>query len=330
MGQEASINSQPDSYMPMSQSAGLSLAEPRDYFALMKPRVMSLVVFTAWAGLVCAPGSISLWAAIASIICIAAGAGASGALNMWYDADIDAEMSRTKKRPLPQGKMRPRNALGFGIVVSAASVWMLYIASNWVASAILAFTIFFYVVIYTMWLKRSTPQNIVIGGAAGAFPPMIGYAAVTGSITLDSLILFMITFMWTPPHFWALALYKTGDYGRVAIPMMPNVAGAKSTRLQIFVYSLLLFGVCMVPLFTGLGGAFYAVAAIGLNLGFVALAFKVWKSRAGEREEASDEASLYDVQKGDRAARNLFAYSIIYLFATFGVLAAEGLLRGIV
>ncbi len=226
--------------------------------------------------------------------------------------------------------MRPRNALGFGIVVSAASVWMLYIASNWVASAILAFTIFFYVVIYTMWLKRSTPQNIVIGGAAGAFPPMIGYAAVTGSITLDSLILFMITFMWTPPHFWALALYKTGDYGRVGIPMMPNVAGAKSTRLQIFVYALLLFGVCMVPLFTGLGGAFYAVAAIGLNLGFVALAFKVWKSRAGEREEASDEASLYDVQKGDRAARNLFAYSIIYLFAIFGVLAAEGLLRGVV
>ena len=181
-----------------------------------------------------------------------------------------------------------------------------------------------------MWLKRTTPQNIVIGGAAGAFPPMIGYVAVTGSISLDSVILFLITFMWTPPHFWALALYKTGDYGRVGIPMMPNVAGAKSTRLQIFVYALILFAVCLVPLFTGLGGAFYAVAAIGLNVGFLALSYKVWKSRAGEREEASDEASLYEVQKGDRAARNLFAYSIIYLFAIFGVLAAEGLMKGFV
>lgn len=329
MSQEATFEIIPEESLPLSQSAGLSLAEPRDYFALMKPRVMSLVVFTAWAGLVCAPDVLPMWKAIASIICIAAGAGASGALNMWYDADIDAEMSRTKKRPLPQGKMSPRNALGFGIVISVASVWMLYIASNMVAAALLAFTIFFYLVIYTMWLKRSTPQNIVIGGAAGAFPPMIGYAAVTGNITLDSVILFMITFMWTPPHFWALALYKTGDYGRVGIPMMPNVAGAKSTRLQIFIYSLILFAVCLVPLFTGLGGPLYAVAAIGLNIGFTAMAFKVWKSRAGERDEASDEASLYDVQKGDRAARNLFAYSIIYLFAIFGVLAAEGLLKGL-
>jgi protoheme IX farnesyltransferase len=330
MSQPVSPDTAPEDYMPVAQAAGLSLAEPRDYFALMKPRVMSLVVFTAWAGLVCAPDVMPMWKAIASIICIAAGAGASGALNMWYDADIDAQMSRTKKRPLPQGKMRPRNALGFGVIISAASVWMLYVASNLVAAALLAFTIFFYLVIYTMWLKRSTPQNIVIGGAAGAFPPMIGYAAVTGNITLDSVILFMITFMWTPPHFWALALYKTGDYGRVGIPMMPNVAGAKSTRLQIFVYSVLLFAVCLVPLYTGLGGRLYAVAAIGLNIGFMALAFKVWQSRAGERDEASDEASLYAVQKGDRAARNLFAYSIIYLFAIFGVLAAEGLLRGLV
>jgi protoheme IX farnesyltransferase len=330
MSQQGIPDTAPEDYMPVAQAAGLSLAEPRDYFALMKPRVMSLVVFTAWAGLVCAPDVMPLWKAIASIICIAAGAGASGALNMWYDADIDAQMSRTKKRPLPQGKMRPRNALGFGIIISAASVWMLYVASNIVAAALLAFTIFFYLVIYTMWLKRSTPQNIVIGGAAGAFPPMIGYAAVTGNITLDSVILFMITFMWTPPHFWALALYKTGDYGRVGIPMMPNVAGAKSTRLQIFIYSVLLFAVCLVPLYTGLGGRLYAVAAIGLNIGFMALAFKVWQSRAGERDAASDEASLYAVQKGDRAARNLFAYSIIYLFAIFGVLAAEGLLRGFV
>ena len=306
---------------------GLSLAEPRDYFALMKPRVMSLVVFTAWAGLVLAPGSLPLWNAIAAIICIAFGAGASGALNMWYDADIDAKMSRTKKRPLPQGKMAPRSALGFGVVISAASVWMLYVASNMVAAAILAFTIFFYLVIYTMWLKRRTPQNIVIGGAAGAFPPMIGYAAVTGTITVDSVLLFLIIFMWTPPHFWALALYKAGDYGKVGIPMMPNVAGAKSTRLQILVYSVILAGVALAPIATGLGGPLYGFAAILLNLAFVALAVKVWRSRAGEKADAADEASLYDVAKGDRAARNLFLFSILYLFALFGVLAAEALIR---
>ena len=306
--------------------SGLSLAEPSDFFALMKPRVMSLVVFTAWAGLVLAPGTIPLWAAIASIICIAAGAGASGALNMWYDADIDAQMSRTKKRPIPQGKMSPRAALGFGTAISFASVWMLYIASNMVAAALLAFTIFFYLVIYTMWLKRSTPQNIVIGGAAGAFPPMIGWAAVTGDITFNSVLLFMIIFIWTPPHFWALALYKTGDYGKVGIPMMPNVKGPKSTRNQIMAYSVLLAVIAIAPIFTGLAGNIYAAFAVLLNIGFLALAFKVWTSRAGEIAEASDEASLYEVKSGDRAARNLFAYSIIYLFATFGVLAAEALL----
>ena len=307
--------------------SGLSLAEPSDFFALMKPRVMSLVVFTAWAGLVLAPGTVPLWAAIASIICIAAGAGASGALNMWYDADIDAQMSRTKKRPIPQGKMSPRAALGFGTIISVASVWMLYIASNMVAAALLAFTIFFYLVIYTMWLKRSTPQNIVIGGAAGAFPPMIGWAAVTGDITVNSVLLFMIIFIWTPPHFWALALYKTGDYGKVGIPMMPNVKGPKSTRNQIMAYSVLLAAIAIAPIFTGLAGNLYAAFAVLLNIGFLALAFKVWKSRAGEKADAADEASLYDVTAGDRAARNLFAYSIIYLFAIFGVLAAEALLR---
>jgi len=311
-----------------SMGAGLSLAEPSDYFALMKPRVMSLVVFTAWVGLLLAPGKLPLWNALTSIICIAAGAGASGALNMWYDADIDAQMSRTKKRPIPQGKMAPRAALGFGAVVSVASVWVLYIASNWVAAALLAFTIFFYLVIYTMWLKRSTPQNIVIGGAAGAFPPMVGYAAVTGSITIDSVLLFMIIFIWTPPHFWALALYKAGDYGKVGIPMMPNVAGPKSTRNQIMIYSVVLAVTAMLPIVTGLGGTLYAFAAVLLNLAFLAMAFKVWKSRAGERDEAADEASLYAVQAGDRHARNLFAFSIIYLFAMFGVLAAEGLLKG--
>lgn len=307
---------------------GISLAEPSDYFALMKPRVMALVVFTAWAGLVSAPGSIPLWNAIAAIICIAAGAGASGALNMWYDADIDAQMARTKKRPIPQGKMVPRAALGFGTAISVVSVWMLYIATNMVAAGLLAFTIFFYLVIYTMWLKRSTPQNIVIGGAAGAFPPMVGWAAVTGDITIDSVLLFMIIFMWTPPHFWALALYKKGDYGRVGIPMMPNVKGPKSTRLQIFVYAVVLVITVLTPIFTGLGGPLYIAAATALNVGFLTLAFKVWKSQAGEDADRADEASLYAVQSGDRAARNLFAYSIIYLFTLFGVIAAEGLLRG--
>ena len=309
--------------------SGLSLAEPSDFFALMKPRVMSLVVFTAWAGLVCAPGVLPLWKAIASIICIAAGAGASGALNMWYDADIDAQMSRTKKRPIPQGKMSPRAALGFGTLISLASIWMLYIASNIMAAAILAFTIFFYLVIYTMWLKRSTPQNIVIGGAAGAFPPMIGWAAVTGDITLNSILLFMIIFIWTPPHFWALALYKTGDYEKVGIPMMPNVKGAKSTRNQIMGYSVFLAAIAISPIFTGLGGPIFAVFSIVLNLAFLAMAYKVWTSRAGEIADSADEASLYAVKAGDRAARNLFAYSIIYLFAIFGVLALETVLRGL-
>jgi len=230
-------------------------------------------VSTASVGLVLAPGVMPLWAAIASIICIAAGAGASGALNMWYDADIDAQMSRTKKRPIPQGKMSPRAALGFGTIISIASVWMLYIASNMVAAGLLAFTIFFYLVIYTMWLKRSTPQNIVIGGAAGAFPPMIGWAAITGD---------------------ALAV------------------------------------IAIAPIFTGLAGNLYAAFAVLLNIGYLALAFKVWTSRAGEIADSADEASLYEVKAGDRAARNLFAYSIIYLFATFGVLAAEALLANAV
>ncbi len=307
-------------------TSGISLAKPSDFIALMKPRVMSLVVFTAWAGLVLAPGSISLWNGFVSILCIAAGAGASGALNMWYDADIDAEMSRTKKRPLPQGKMHPRAALGFGILVSIASVWMLHIASNFVAALLLAFTIFFYLVIYTIWLKRRTPQNIVIGGAAGAFPPMIGWAAVTGDISLDSVMLFMLIFIWTPPHFWALALYKTIDYEKVGIPMMPNVKGPASTRKQIMFYSLALFIIAILPIFSGLSGSLYAVCSIPLNIGFVALAFKVWRSKAGEIPEDKTDTSLYAVKSGDRAARNLFAYSIVYLFAIFSVLAAEALL----
>lgn len=315
----------------LSASApGLGTAEPGDYFALMKPRVMSLVVFTAWAGLVCAPGTISLFQAFAAILCIAVGAGASAALNMWYDADIDALMSRTKKRPVPQGVISPNGALTFGVLMSLGSVWALYHTTNAVAAALLAFTIFFYAVIYTMWLKRSTPQNIVIGGTPGALPPMIGWAAVTGDISLGAISLFLIIFMWTPPHFWALALYKRGDYDKVGIPMMPNVKGAASTRKQILAYAVILALTSILPAISGVGGPLYIIVALILNLAFVAMALKVYRSHAGEQADSADEASLYAVRAGDKAARNLFAFSIIYLFVVFGVLAAENLLAAFV
>ena len=327
---EAGLETDP-AFASSGKAAALVLgaAEPRDYFALMKPRVMSLVVFTAWAGLVCAPGEISLFKAFAAILCIAVGAGASAALNMWYDADIDAEMSRTKTRPVPRGSVKAGTALTFGFLLSVISVWALYHTTNAVAAGLLAFTIFFYAVIYTMWLKRSTPQNIVIGGAPGALPPMIGWAAVTGDVSLDSFALFLIIFLWTPPHFWALALYKTGDYAKVGIPMMPNVKGAASTRTQILAYAVILAAVCAIPFITGLGGMLYGFVAAVLNLSFVALAFKVWRSRAGEQADSADEASLYAVKAGDLAARNLFAFSLLYLFVIFGVLAAENLMRGL-
>lgn len=326
----------------LQTNAGLGLAEPSDFYALMKPRVMSLVVFTALAGLICAPGGMNPVLALISVFCIAVGAGGAGALNMWYDRDIDAVMSRTKKRPLPAGKMSSSSVLAFGIFMSLFAVIGLSLASNYYAGALLAFTIFYYFVIYTMWLKRSTPQNIVIGGAAGAFPPMVGYAAAAGglsseplsmamlyqAVTPESILLFLIIFLWTPPHFWALALYKQGDYGKANIPMMPNVKGAKSTRLQIFVYSLVLAGVCIAAGFTKLGSPLYIGLAILLNLGFLGLAFKVWRSKAGEKAVDQGEASLYEVRAGDRAARNLFAYSIIYLFALFAVLAFAHILNG--
>ena len=312
-----------------SVRARLSLAGPEDYIALMKPRVMSLVVFTAWVGLICAPGSLPLWKAAASILCIAAGAGASGALNMWYDADIDAQMTRTRQRPVARGVVSARSALTFGIFISAASVWGLYISANLAAALLLAFTIFFYAVVYTMWLKRSTPQNIVIGGAAGAFPPMIGWAAVTGDITINSIALFMITFLWTPPHFWALALYKTGDYGKVGIPMMPNIAGAKSTRFQMLIYTVLLAAICTVPVATGLAGWIYGLSAAVLNAVFLYMTIKVWRSRAGESHRPLDDASLYAAKAGDKAARNMFAFSILYLFAIFGALAIDVQLQGL-
>ena len=309
----------------------LSLAEPRDYYALMKPRVMTLVVFTAICGLLAAPVSMYWLSAVASILCIAVGAGASAALNMWYEADTDALMSRTKTRPLPAGKMSRSSALAFGVILSVLSVLGLAFAANYAAAGLLAFTIFFYVVIYTMWLKRATPQNIVIGGAAGAFPPMVAWTAATGQVfDLSSISLFLIIFIWTPPHFWALALYKTGDYHKAGIPMMPNVAGAKSTRLQIFLYSIALAATCALPVYTGLAGPVYMVAAIILNAIFLIFAYRVWQSRAGESANAADEASLYAVMVGDKAARNLFAYSILYLFAIFGVIAGEHVVGAII
>jgi protoheme IX farnesyltransferase len=280
-----------------------------DYIALMKPRVMFLVVFTALVGLVAAPGSMHPVLAIAALICIAAGAGASGALNMWYDADIDAKMARTAARPVPRGLVSPEEARSFGIVLALGSVLCLGLMANWVAAALLALTIGFYVLVYTMWLKRSTPQNIVIGGAAGAVPPMIGWAAATGGISLEPFVLFLIIFVWTPPHFWALALLRTRDYAKAGVPMLPVVAGPDATRLQILIYSLILAPLGMVPAIIGLGGALYMIAASILGSLFVVMALDCYRKREGE--------------VADRAAKNLFAYSVLYLFLLFAVLLVE-------
>lgn len=286
-----------------------STADVEDYFALLKPRVMSLVIFTAIVGLLVAPGGVHPLIGFTAVLCIAIGAGASGALNMWYDADIDTIMSRTVNRPIPAGKVTKGEALAFGLVLSAFSVITLGLLVNWVAGGLLAFTIFFYAVIYTMWLKRWTPQNIVIGGAAGAFPPMIGWAAVTGTITIESTILFAIIFLWTPPHFWALALYKKGDYEAAGIPMMPNVAGERATQNQIFIYSILLSITALLPVFIGFASLAYGAAALLLSGGFTFYATMLWR----EREPVAMK----------KAARKLFAFSLVYLFAIFLVLAAD-------
>ena len=295
---------------PMPSSAAAEYAAgPREYFVLLKPRVMSLVVFTALAGLVVAPVSVHPVIAFASLLAIAVGAGASGALNMWWDADIDAVMSRTRNRPVPAGLVQPREALFFGLTLAFMSVMTLAVVANLLAAALLAFTIFFYVVIYTMWLKRSTPQNIVIGGAAGALPPVVGYAAATGSVTLDSLILFAIIFVWTPPHFWALALVKSGDYERAGVPMMPNVKGADRTRLEILLYTVALAAVAVAPWPMGVGGGLYAALAIAAGLAMIHFAWRVFRIRTGA--------------EANRAAMQLFGFSIVYLFLLFAALVAE-------
>ncbi|MFN0262590.1 heme o synthase [Tepidamorphus sp. 3E244] len=276
-----------------------------DFVQLLKPRVMSLVIFTALVGMVAAPGGLHPVLAATALLCIAIGAGASGALNMWYDADIDAVMGRTRLRPVPRGAVSPQEALSFGLILSAFSVLTLGLLVNWTAAALLGFTIFFYAVVYTMWLKRSTPQNIVIGGAAGAFPPMIGWAAVTGGVSVESIVLFLIIFFWTPPHFWALALYKSGDYAKAGVPMLPVVAGEETTRKQVLLYSFILAPLGLAPAAVGLGGALYLGVSTVLGALFLALAFKV---RTGT---------------GEVAARRLFAFSILYLFLLFALLLAE-------
>ena len=293
----------------LAEIATASVAEPKDYLALLKPRVMSLVVFTALAGLLIAPGHMHPVLAFAALLAIAVGAGASGALNMWYDADIDALMTRTRTRPVPAGRVSPGEALAFGLILSFASVVTLGVVTNWVAAGLLAFTIFFYAVIYTMWLKRSTPQNIVIGGAAGALPPVVACAAATGSVSLNSLVLFAIIFIWTPPHFWALALVKSAEYRRAGVPMMPNVKGASHTRLQILLYTILLAPLGVVPYFMGFASEIYGVVATIGGTVMLGCALRVYTVREGEA--------------GNKAAMQLFGISILYLFLLFAVIVAE-------
>jgi heme o synthase len=289
----------------------LSEASARDFVDLLKPRVMSLVVFTAFVGLYMAPGTLHPFLAAVAILCIAVGAGASGALNMWYDADIDAVMTRTARRPIPAGRVAREEALAFGLILSAFSVVTLGLLVNWLAAALLAFTIFFYAVVYTMWLKRSTPQNIVIGGAAGAFPPMIGWACVTGSVTVESIVLFLIIFLWTPPHFWALALFKLRDYGDARVPMMPNVMGEAATKTQMFWYAVATALVGAAPFALGFAGPLYGAVSIVLGAEFVRHAWKVWHM---------DEADRVMVP-----AKKLFGYSLVYLFAIFAMFLVDDL-----
>ena len=282
-----------------------------DFFALLKPRVMSLVVFTALVGLLMAPGQIHPVLGFLAILSIAVGAGASGALNMWYDADIDILMNRTAKRPVPAGRISAETTLAFGLFLSVFSVATLGLMVNWLSAGLLAFTIFFYAVVYTMWLKRSTPQNIVIGGAAGAFPPIIGWACVTNTVSLESIALFAIIFLWTPAHFWALALFKSDDYGRAGIPMLPNVAGERATKKQIVLYAVLTAISGVVPTIMGFAGLVYGGVAAVLGLVFIWYSVQVWRMVDGDEKMV--------------AAKKMFAYSLVYLFAIFTALLIDGL-----
>lgn len=294
----------------LSTNYSASTSSISDFITLLKPRVMTLVVFTGLAGMLLAQlgsfGHINLFQQFLTVACIALASGAGGAMNMWYDRDIDAIMNRTKKRPIPAGVIAPDDALVFGLFLAAFSVMVMGLALNWVAAFILAFAIFFYVAIYTMWLKRSTPQNIVIGGAAGAFPPMIGWAAVTGDISLQSFLLFSIIFLWTPPHFWALALYKNDDYTRAGVPMLPVVAGAKATKEQMLFYTYLLTACTLLLPILGMAGLFYTVCSLFLGIAFLYYVHKVYSS------------------EGDKWPRKTFIFSIIYLFVLFTALVIDG------
>ena len=288
-----------------------SIATVGDYVALMKPRVMSLVVFTALVSLMIAPGQLHPMIGFTALLCIAVGAGAAGALNMWYDADIDALMKRTANRPIPRGRIAPGEAFAFGIVLAAFAVGVLGVLVSWLAAALLAFTIFFYVVVYTAWLKRLTPQNIVIGGAAGSLPPVIAWAAATGGISVEPSLLFLIIFFWTPPHFWALALVCVDDYARARLPMLPVVAGAEETRRQIVRYSVALVPIGAAPWFLGYAGAAYGATALIAGTLMVMFAWRVRRNRSGER-----------------AAHQLFAFSILYLFVLFAMLLIDARVIG--
>ena len=300
--------------LTLSQSSAGEGARVSDFLQLLKPRVMSLVVFSGFAGLMVAPGHLHPLLAAVAVLCIAVGAGASGAINMWYDRDIDAVMSRTRHRPIPAGRVEPSEAAGFGVVLAIVSVGMMGIAVNWLAAGLLASAILFYVLVYTMWLKRRTPQNIVIGGAAGAFPPMIGWAAETGHLGVAPIVLFLLIFMWTPPHFWALALFRSADYAKAGVPMLPVVAGPRATKLQMLIYTLLLFPLALLPWMLGIAGAVYGISAMVLGALFILAAVRVW------------------FDPTDRSAKRMFAFSILYLFLLFALLIADrapGLLGGL-
>ncbi len=293
-------------------------ASAADYVNLMKPRIMMLVVFTGLAGLIAASGMTGVhmhpvMAAIATLA-VALGSGAAGAINMWYDSDIDAIMSRTSTRPIPSGAVPRDEALALGLIMSGVSVMLMWLASNWLAAGLLAFSIFYYGVIYTMWLKRATPQNIVIGGGAGAFPPVIGWAAVTGNMPVDAWILFAIIFFWTPPHFWALSLLAHKEYAKVSVPMLPVTHGAKATRTQILLYTLLLVPVSLLPVATGLGGWIYGAVALGLGAVFLAYAVRLVRSTAGDADAQGADMKL---------AKTTFVFSIFYLFALFAAVMVE-------
>jgi protoheme IX farnesyltransferase len=287
-----------------------------DYFALLKPRVMSLVIFTALVGLLVAPVHVHPFIGFVGVLCIAVGAGASGALNMWWDADIDAIMKRTAKRPIPSGRVQPGEALGIGMALSGFAVVLLLLATNLLAAGLLAFTIFFYAVVYSMWLKRATPHNIVIGGAAGAFPPMIGWAVATGNVTIEAFLMFALIFMWTPPHFWALALFVKSDYGDAGVPMLTETHGRDATRRHVIAYAVLLVPVAIGLGFTSIGGPIYLATAIVLNLWFVKGCYDIYK-----RNDAAADADNYAVEK------HVFKVSLFYLFLHFGALLAEAALR---